>query len=100
MRYFLELAYNGTHFCGWQRQPNVPSVQECIETVFSLILRQSTDILGCGRTDTGVHATYYIAHFDFEKTQNEIEIFNKQNKNRQKGMALCRYVLAFLLQKR
>jgi tRNA pseudouridine38-40 synthase len=67
MRYFLELAYNGTRFCGWQRQPNAPSVQERIETTFSLILRQPTEILGCGRTDTGVHASYYVAHFDFDK---------------------------------
>jgi tRNA pseudouridine38-40 synthase len=67
MRYFIELAYNGTRFSGWQRQPNAPSVQERIETVFSLILRQPTGILGCGRTDTGVHASYYVAHFDFDK---------------------------------
>ena len=67
MRYFLELAYNGTRFCGWQRQPNAPSVQERIESVFSLILRQPTELLGCGRTDTGVHASYYVAHFDFDK---------------------------------
>jgi tRNA pseudouridine38-40 synthase len=66
MRYFLELAYNGTRFCGWQRQPNEPSVQQKIEDVFSLILRQNIEIVGCGRTDTGVHARYYIAHFDFE----------------------------------
>jgi tRNA pseudouridine38-40 synthase len=67
MRYFLELAYNGTRFCGWQRQPNAPSVQERIEDVFSTILRQPIEILGCGRTDTGVHASYYVAHFDYEK---------------------------------
>jgi tRNA pseudouridine38-40 synthase len=66
MRYFLELAYNGTRFSGWQRQPNALSVQERIEDVFSLILRQPIELFGCGRTDTGVHARYYVAHFDFE----------------------------------
>jgi tRNA pseudouridine38-40 synthase len=66
MRYFLELAYNGTRFCGWQRQPNALSVQECIEDAFSLILRQPIELMGCGRTDTGVHASYYVAHFDFD----------------------------------
>ena len=66
MRYFLELAYKGTHYCGWQRQPNAPSVQAQIETVFALILRQPIELVGCGRTDTGVHARYYVAHFDFE----------------------------------
>jgi tRNA pseudouridine38-40 synthase len=66
MRYFIELAYNGTRFCGWQRQPNALSVQERIEDAFSLILRQPIELMGCGRTDTGVHASYYVAHFDFE----------------------------------
>lgn len=66
MRYFLELAYNGTRFCGWQRQPNAPSVQQTIEDVFSMMLRQQIEITGCGRTDTGVHASQYFAHFDFD----------------------------------
>lgn len=65
MRYFLNLAYNGTRFCGWQRQPAAPSVQATIEDAFSLILRQPLEIVGCGRTDTGVHASEYVAHFDF-----------------------------------
>ena len=65
MRYFLELAYNGTRFCGWQRQPNAPSVQQTIEEVFSMMLREEIEITGCGRTDTGVHAKQYFAHFDF-----------------------------------
>ena len=66
MRYFLELAYNGTRFCGWQRQPNAPSVQQAIEDVFTMMLRQPIEITGCGRTDTGVHARQYFAHFDFD----------------------------------
>ena len=66
-RYFLELAYNGTRLNGWQRQNNAPSVQATIEDALRLILRQPTfEILGCGRTDTGVHAAQYFAHFDFE----------------------------------
>jgi tRNA pseudouridine38-40 synthase len=68
MRYFLELSYNGTRLCGWQRQPNAPSVQACIEDAFTLILRQPIELMGCGRTDTGVHARYYVAHFDFDGT--------------------------------
>jgi tRNA pseudouridine38-40 synthase len=66
MRYFIDLAYNGTRFYGWQRQPSDPSVQAAIEDVFSLILRQPIEIVGCGRTDTGVHAAQYFAHFDFD----------------------------------
>jgi tRNA pseudouridine38-40 synthase len=66
-RYFIELAYNGTRLNGWQRQDNAPSVQATIEDALRLILRQPLlEIVGCGRTDTGVHAAEYFAHFDFE----------------------------------
>lgn len=64
-RYALELAYNGTNYAGWQRQPNAPSVEETIDTALSLILGEKIKIVGCGRTDAGVHASYYVAHFDF-----------------------------------
>lgn len=66
MRYFTELAYNGTRYHGWQKQPNSKSVQETIEQTFSTILGQGIELTGCGRTDTGVHASQYFAHFDFE----------------------------------
>lgn len=66
MRYFLELAYNGAAYAGWQRQPNAPSVQQAIEEVLSLMLRVPIELTGCGRTDAGVHASRYLAHFDFE----------------------------------
>jgi tRNA pseudouridine38-40 synthase len=68
MRYFLELSYLGTSFCGWQRQPNGLTVQEALETALSTILRESIEITGCGRTDSGVHARYYVAHFDANGT--------------------------------
>ncbi|MCB0519646.1 MAG: tRNA pseudouridine(38-40) synthase TruA [Lewinellaceae bacterium] len=66
MRYFSELAYNGTHYHGWQRQPNAHSVQEEVERAFSTILGADIEVVGCGRTDTGVHASQYFMHFDFE----------------------------------
>ncbi len=66
MRYFAELAYNGARFFGWQRQPSQISVQETIEHALSTILRSEIAIIGCGRTDTGVHAKQYFIHFDFE----------------------------------
>ncbi len=66
MRYFLHLAYNGTRYYGWQRQPNAVSVQETLEDALSTILNSPVEITGCGRTDTGVHARQYYAHFDFE----------------------------------
>lgn len=65
-RYCIHLAYNGTNYCGWQTQPNVPSVQQTIEEALSTLLRQKVGILGCGRTDTGVHASDFYAHFDQE----------------------------------
>jgi tRNA pseudouridine38-40 synthase len=64
-RYVLELAYNGTEYAGWQRQPNAMSVEEIVDTALSLILGEKIKIVGCGRTDAGVHASHYIAHFDF-----------------------------------
>lgn len=65
MRYFAELAYRGTNYHGWQKQLNAPSVQQAIEYAFSTILGVE-NVVGCGRTDTGVHATQYFMHFDHE----------------------------------
>lgn len=66
-RYFIELAYKGTNFHGWQIQPNAVSVQECLEKALSMITRESIAVTGAGRTDTGVHASYFVAHFDSGK---------------------------------
>ncbi|MBL4650128.1 MAG: tRNA pseudouridine(38-40) synthase TruA [Aureispira sp.] len=64
MRYFLELAYNGTRFCGYQEQPNGITIQSEVERALGILLRVPTKIVGCGRTDSGVHALQYFAHFD------------------------------------
>lgn len=66
VRYFLHLTYKGTHFHGWQRQNNAPSVQETLEKACSTLLKCETEITGCGRTDTGVHAHSFYAHFDHD----------------------------------
>jgi tRNA pseudouridine38-40 synthase len=66
MRYFILLAYKGTAYHGWQRQPNGLSVQEVLENALSTVLRQPTAITGSGRTDAGVHAAEQFAHFDTE----------------------------------
>ncbi len=66
MRYFLELAYHGAAYHGWQRQPHSPSVQQALEECLSVLLRQPIEVTGCGRTDTGVHASQYYLHFDFD----------------------------------
>lgn len=64
-RFFAELAYRGTSFSGWQKQPQQKSVQSTIEKALYTILRENIDVVGCGRTDTGVHASQYFLHFDF-----------------------------------
>lgn len=66
MRYFITLSYDGAAYCGWQRQPDAPSVQQTLERALSTLLRQPTEVVGAGRTDTGVNASYYVAHFDCE----------------------------------
>lgn len=67
MRYFLELRYNGAAYCGWQRQPDQPSVQQTLERALATLLREPVSVTGAGRTDTGVNAAYYVAHFDCER---------------------------------
>jgi len=64
MRYFLEIAYDGTRFHGWQVQPNALSVQEVLDDCLSKVLRESISTTGSGRTDTGVHASQQFVHFD------------------------------------
>lgn len=63
-RYCIHLAYNGTNYCGWQTQPQVATVQQTLERALSTLLRVNIGVVGCGRTDTGVHAADYYAHFD------------------------------------
>ena len=64
MRYMLSLSYDGSAFCGWQIQPSSPSVQQCLEEALGKLCRTPVAVTGAGRTDTGVHAAGYVAHFD------------------------------------
>lgn len=63
-RYFIKLSYEGTNYHGWQIQDNVKTVQEEVNKALSTILGTEITCTGCGRTDTGVHATDFYAHFD------------------------------------
>lgn len=63
-RYFVELAFNGGAYHGWQIQKNAISVQEVFNNVLSIVLRGPIETVGCGRTDAGVHAKQLFAHFD------------------------------------
>ncbi len=64
MRYSIMLSYCGEAFCGWQIQPSDPSIQNALQTALKTLLRRETTVTGTGRTDTGVNAVGYTAHFD------------------------------------
>ncbi|MBI5217824.1 MAG: tRNA pseudouridine(38-40) synthase TruA [Bacteroidia bacterium] len=63
-RYFIELAFNGKNYHGWQIQPNAVTVQEVIEKALTTLLNEKIETTGAGRTDAGVHAKHFVAHFD------------------------------------
>lgn len=79
MRYFIRLAYKGTDFHGWQLQPNALSVQQVVQEALQTMLRLPISIIGAGRTDAGVHASQFFAHFDFENAIDTKELVLKLN---------------------
>jgi len=79
MRYLLEIAFKGTRYHGWQIQHNALSVQEVVNEKLSILLGENIETLGCGRTDTGVHATSYFVHFDVAKKLDEEKHIFKLN---------------------
>lgn len=75
MRYFLELQYKGANYAGWQVQDNAVAVQQKVDEALSVLLQHHVNTVGCGRTDTGVHATQFFAHFDSEQKIDAKEKF-------------------------
>jgi tRNA pseudouridine38-40 synthase len=71
MRYFIHLAYDGTGYCGWQKQPDGETVQGKLNVALSRMLSEHIGTDGCGRTDAGVHATDFYAHFSTDQVLNE-----------------------------
>jgi tRNA pseudouridine38-40 synthase len=67
-RYFIYLSYKGTAYHGWQVQPNSITIQKILEEALSTILSEKISTTGAGRTDTGVHAKVFCAHFDSAST--------------------------------
>ncbi len=79
LRYFIELSYKGTNYHGWQYQPNAISVQELLNKALSTIFRTTIDVLGAGRTDSGVHAAQMFAHVDLDHKFKVDEVLYKLN---------------------
>lgn len=67
MLYFFEISYNGSNYHGWQNQANATGVQQVVEDAISKLMRKKIEIVGSGRTDTGVHCAQQFFHADFEK---------------------------------
>ena len=80
MRYFITFSYDGTAYHGWQIQPHSVSVQEEIQKALSTLLRRPMEVVGAGRTDTGVHARKMFAHFDSEYELECPQLVYKLNK--------------------
>lgn len=80
MRYFLEIAYDGTRFHGWQVQPNALSVQEILEDSLSKVLREPINTTGSGRTDSGVHASQQFVHFNAQQPLDPQQVVYRLNR--------------------
>jgi tRNA pseudouridine38-40 synthase len=93
LRYFIKLAYNGTHYHGWQYQPNAASVQETMNKAFSVLLNTTINLMGAGRTDSGVHAKEMYAHFDFENPLDIPSLVHKLNSYLPKDIVIYDIIL-------
>ena len=78
-RYLIEIKYNGSKYFGCQVQPNKQTVQGEINKKISIILSNPINVIGCGRTDTGVHAQQFFCHFDFDEKINLKDLKFKLN---------------------
>jgi tRNA pseudouridine38-40 synthase len=61
------MAFHGAAYAGWQKQPNDTTVQSVLEKALYTVFQSEVPCVGAGRTDAGVHATFFIAHFDVEE---------------------------------
>ena len=87
MRYFFEIAYDGSDFVGWQNQPGQSSIQGALEIVLTNYFREPISIVGCGRTDAGVHARQYFFHTDISREVTAEDLF-PLNKMLNKAIAI------------
>jgi len=92
MRAFIYLAYDGTNYHGWQIQPNGMTVQQRLQEALTTLLRKDTEIVGAGRTDTGVHARLMVAHFDTESAIDLDALAHRLNRMLPYDIAIHRIV--------
>jgi tRNA pseudouridine38-40 synthase len=74
MRYKITLSYDGSDFRGWQIQNNAKTIQECLQAALSTLLKEEIAVTGAGRTDSGVNAINYVAHFDTSSGDLDAEL--------------------------
>ena len=79
MRYFIEIAFHGAAYAGWQKQPYGITVQSVVEKALYTVFQNEVACVGAGRTDAGVHASFFIAHFDVEENLDEGQFTFKMN---------------------
>jgi len=88
VRYALKLAYDGTRYYGWQSQSVGNTIQQEIESALQKVTRKEIAVMGCGRTDSGVHAKEYFLHLDYDGQFDERFLFRLNN-------ALSRDIVVF-----
>lgn len=87
MRYFFHTGYRGAGYRGWQKQPAVISVQQTVESCLEQVLKIPVGVVGCGRTDAGVHAAQFFFHADL-LVKNESDLLFRLNKSLPKDIAV------------
>jgi tRNA pseudouridine38-40 synthase len=90
MRYFFEIAYNGTHYHGWQNQANAIGVQQVVENALSKLLHEEIEIVGSGRTDAGVHCRQQFFHADIDTEFDSGSFLVRVNSFLPKDIAICK----------
>ncbi len=91
-RYALIIEYDGTDFEGWQSQPSMNTIQDEVQKAIAICTRHSLPVTGSGRTDSGVHASFQVAHFDSETTLDTPKLFQSLNGVLPKTIAIKKLV--------
>lgn len=91
-RYFIYLSFDGTAYHGWQIQPNGITIQQVLQERLATLLRRDIDVVGAGRTDTGVHAHMMVAHFDYDGVIDCTQLAYKLNRMMPRDIAINKLI--------